>query len=708
LGSLLSRIALVAGAACIAVGAVIATTATSAFDPVAFGDRTAASLGEPAVARFAADRVTTTVLAQSPDLTAVRPLILATAEGLATTEPFQAVVRTAARSAHRALFSEGAQQVVLSIPDVGLLLRGAFERASPELAARIPPGLDTLLGSVDRTGVTSVVVDLWELRASVQGLERLLLGFGLLLILAAVALAEEREAGFVAAGTAIVAAGFAVILVRPIGASVVGALLEDPLTRGAGVGLWRTYMAGLTDWGLFLGGLGILFAGAATSVADGSDPVAWLGARLRRVAEPVDTAVGRFWRGLVLLLLGAIAVQYPAQVLQALVVALGLLLAFLGIRELFRLLLDAAESNTALRRAARGRSGMIRPLLAVALVAAIAQVWILTRNPAVVPAPLSLTTCNGDRALCERRVDEVSFAGAHNAMSNVEIPDWMFPHHQAAIPTQLREGVRALLIDIHYGYPGGSRILTDLDGPRPTREALEHMLGAEGVAAAERIRSRFVGAKTGERGLYFCHGFCEVGAYEVVPTLRDIRNFLLQHPGEVLILVVEDYVTPADLASAFEESGLLDLVYRGPAGPPWPTLGELVVSGQQAVVFIESGAQGVPWLHPAFQHIQETPYTFHEPGEFSCRANRGGADGSLFQINHWIETTPAPRPSNAEIVNAHDFLLARARKCEDERGKLPNVVAVDFYRSGDLVGVVQELNGLDRPGSQTGDATEAR
>jgi len=49
-------------------------------------------------------------------------------------------------------------------------------------------------------------------------------------------------------------------------------------------------------------------------------------------------------------------------------------------------------------------------------------------------------------------------------------------------------------------------------------------------------------------------------------------------------------------------------------------------------------------------------------------------------------------------VNAHDFLLARARQCRQERGKLPNIVAVDFAMTGDVVGVAAELNGLPRAG----------
>jgi hypothetical protein len=50
--------------------------------------------------------------------------------------------------------------------------------------------------------------------------------------------------------------------------------------------------------------------------------------------------------------------------------------------------------------------------------------------------------------------------------------------------------------------------------------------------------------------------------------------------------------------------------------------------------------------------------------------------------------------SNATRVNARGVLLKRARQCQRERGLLPNFVAVDFYDRGDLMGVVDTLNGL--------------
>ncbi len=45
-------------------------------------------------------------------------------------------------------------------------------------------------------------------------------------------------------------------------------------------------------------------------------------------------------------------------------------------------------------------------------------------------------------------------------------------------------------------------------------------------------------------------------------------------------------------------------------------------------------------------------------------------------------------------MNAHDFVVDRARECEKARGRLPNFVAVDFYSIGDVVGAVDTLNGF--------------
>lgn len=183
--------------------------------------------------------------------------------------------------------------------------------------------------------------------------------------------------------------------------------------------------------------------------------------------------------------------------------------------------------------------------------------------------------------------------------------------------------------------------------------------------------------------------------------LADLRSFLVSNPGEVVIVINQDEgVSPADIEHAFAAAGLLDLVYRGPLGP-FPTLRAMIDSGQRLVVMAENGAGSIHWYHLAYQRaLQETPFRFTSTAELSdpsklaasCRPNRGPASAPLFLLNNWVDTTPVPRPSLAAVVNARSVLLARAETCIRIRRRLPNLVAVDFYRRGDLLGVVNALN----------------
>ena len=45
-------------------------------------------------------------------------------------------------------------------------------------------------------------------------------------------------------------------------------------------------------------------------------------------------------------------------------------------------------------------------------------------------------------------------------------------------------------------------------------------------------------------------------------------------------------------------------------------------------------------------------------------------------------------------MNAYGPLLNRMRTCQKIRGHLPNLVAVNFYKQGDVFRVVNTLNGV--------------
>jgi len=317
----------------------------------------------------------------------------------------------------------------------------------------------------------------------------------------------------------------------------------------------------------------------------------------------------------------------------------------------------------------------------------------LTRQP--FPVPLTPGgSCNGSDDLCDRPLDEIVFACAHNAMGAADVPGWMFPNHQAGIQAQLRDGIRAFMLDVVSGVPVGNVVKTDMEEGEIARAKLEPSLGTEGLDAALRIRERLIGGDESQRDLFLCHGFCELGFSRLILVLVQFRDFLILNPGEIIIIIFEDTVPPSSVAAAFEETGLVNLVYRGAVQPPWPTLGEMVNSNQRVLVLAENNSEGVPWYHPAFEVCQETPYHFSSPDEFTCQPNRGGDTGSLMLMNHWVTTPPTSLPSMAARVNARAFLLERVGTFRRERGRTPNIIAVDFYQTGDLVEVVRELNGF--------------
>jgi hypothetical protein len=694
----------VVGAILLGAGMIHLYADEVAFDSRTFGARAALSLGDPRVSEYAAGQIADQVIARDRDLLAYRPVLVSTANAVVRSEAFRAGFRRAAQGAHAAVFSEGVERIALSVPDLGVLVRSALTH-DPALAAHVPASLNGEVAIQPSGKVARVLLDLARLAHRFRRNAFLALGSGILLLLLGVALPGDRRGALLAGGATLATVAFVLFFLPPLVRSALTASTQDADLRPVVAAIWDAFSGGLRVWALALAGMGVVLAAAASSFASHVEVEDILRRAWASLKGPAQTWRGEMVRAVVLTGVGLFAALRPSATLRGLAVLAGALLAFEGLRELFILVpprIQAAaqkggDAPVEAREGAEGLRGARTWLRAIAVglltLVIIAGAVLLMRSPAVLPpAPAFTDACNGDPALCGRRLDEVVLPGAHNSMSAAEHEGWMFPNQERASVSLLHHGIRALLFDVHYGTPIGSRVKTDIDDEAASRAKFEKVIGKEAVDAAMRIRDRLTGEPTGTRAVYLCHGFCELGAEPLVPMLEGVRDFLVRSPGEVIVFVIEDYVTPNDIAAAFHESGLDRFVYRGPVAPPFPTLREMIDSSQRLVVFGENETRGVDWYHPAFETVQETPYTFHAPEELSCRSNRGPPDAPLFQINHWIETTPTPRPSNAEILNQKDFLLARARQCRQERGQLPNILAVDFAMTGDVVGAARELN----------------
>jgi hypothetical protein len=311
--------------------------------------------------------------------------------------------------------------------------------------------------------------------------------------------------------------------------------------------------------------------------------------------------------------------------------------------------------------------------------------------------------CNGHPELCDRPINEVAYASSHNSMSIAEY-GWVWPMHDGTLTEQLDAGVRALLIDTHYmddptvreeflnAVSEESEDFETQDIYELTdREAFVMSLSDRSVDVVSKAFSTV--AEPAQVDEFLCHQFCGLGWTPLADSLEEIRVWLEENPREVLFLIIQDEITPEDTDKDIIAAGLDEFIYTHPEGAPWPTLRQLIDSNERLLIMAENEGPPPAWYTNAWDVTEETPYTFIFPEQFSCEPNRGDTEKPFFLLNHWIQRG-SPNRVDGALVNEYDFLLARAQQCAEERGKMPNFVAVNWYRQGDLFDVVDTLNGV--------------
>jgi len=603
----------VIGGVLVFVSAIVVVTARGILDRDQFSMRLARSLDDERVAGYVAEQAVNGLLELRPNLIGVRPILESSIREVVQTAPFRAVVRSSARTAYYSLFdSTGGQRVVLVLPDLAALLRGALTGGNPAVAEKIPDSLETALASDAAEHAFTSFITFWRVAKRLLLAFWIAFGLGVALVLSSIAAAPDRRKGLVFAGGVLAVVGIGFVAMLPLGRILPFFITDDPALRGAMTGVWLSYFAGLRWLALVFAGTGLVFTAAGTTVLEAANPITLARRQWDRIMSPSAVPAMRLARSAVLLVLGGFAIAMPMFTLTALGVLVGVGLVYLALLELFRIILPVVDTEILEETGGFGQSAKIlgAALTVVVVLLAVAAYFATEREEVALAAQGAVTECNGSARLCDKTVDQVAFAGAHNAMSNADIPQFMFPNQRHTVRRMLDEGIRMLALDVHYGVPAAGRVRTDLDREDTSLKKIEASLGPEATAAAVRIRNDLGGEAEGKSGLYFCHGFCELGAYGMGPTMKEMRDFLVEHPGDVVVLIVEDYVEPGDLAREFAAAGLVDFAYTGSAKTPWPTLGQLVQDNKRLIVFTESGRPGEPWLQPVLDAIQETPYTF--------------------------------------------------------------------------------------------------
>lgn len=683
------------------LGVTYTYTARTLFNSNVFATRVSDGLADPATASLVAGELADQIIVMREDLIAYRPVIVGALERVVSSVPFRAVIRRAVTKAHRTMISKTGANLALTAGDLTVVVRDALAMY-PQIAAKLPPQALDALGETKNWVPGKTLARIINVGERMRRRAILFLLVGLGSGIGGFALARRKDFFMLRCGVGLAATALVLGVAAQFGAPGVAAIVKPEFASDLVRALWPAFLAPLALRMWILGAIGLTVVAGVTSTFRRVD-LRVSGAYIWGIiaGRPHNVWLGLL-RGALLAIAGGLAVFHASVVIQLAVMLCAGTLFFFGVQEIFAVTMDwLPRVEAAVEEMAGTRKRRMLPrvifvsVLALALIGAGAY-WI-TRDDSL-PAVTGVLACNGHPELCDRRLNEVAFATSHNSMSGADIADWMFPNQNKGIPGQLEDGVRGFLIDVHYAIPVGDRIKTILDDEVNSMAKYEEALGKEAVTAAMRMRDRMVGEPTGEKDVYLGHGFCELGATKFVDMLEGMRDFLVMHPGEVVIIAVQDEgVAPADVAACFERSGLIDFVYKGPAKKPWPTLREMVESDQRVLVLAENHWEGVPWYHGVFEVCQETPYKFEKPEDMSNKVGRGGTGGSLLLMNNWIETTPAPLPSNAELVNSYDFLLKRALACKKQRRMMPNLIAVDFYKTGDLLRVVDALNGVEAP-----------
>jgi hypothetical protein len=662
------------------------------FDADQFSARATAALRDDRARDVVADRLTVELLRAKPDLLAARPLITSATGSLIGSRPLLGLFRAGARDVHRAVFEGDEDTITLTLADAGTVVADAIEPLRPSLAARIPRGRDVVLV---RERLGNVGAGAARIAAKTRVAAIVLTVLGLLLAAAAVLTAAERRRAVLVLGAGLAVAG-AVLAAATIAGRAMLLDRVDPPDRDAAAAVWDAFGAGLTRLGWALALLGAIAYAAGRSILSPGRARDTGRRLLARVSREPATGAGRVVRVVLFFAAGLLLLADPAASLRVIASLGGVVLATVGLTALLDLLGPPPGRPAAVP--ARPRR-LLAAVVAAALVAVL--VFGFLHSDEVTRAAPSLGKgCNGSPELCDRTLPEVALLASHNSMS-IPARHWFAAEQDGTIAEQLDHGVRGLLIDTYYAdeLPNG-RVRTVI----PKGGSVEDAIGPTGRRAAERLRERAGFRGKGERGLWLCHTFCEVGATRLSEALDDVASFLVDHPNDVVVIVNQDAISPESFVGAMRRAGLDDLALTPPKpGGRWPTLREMIDENRRLLVMAENRGGAAPWYQPAYRGlVEETPYDFRsvralsDPAtrERTCRAYRGGTGASLFLMNHWVSTDPTPRPTDAARVNAPKVLGARADACRRIRRHLPNLVAVNFARRGDPRATVDRLNGL--------------
>lgn len=185
--------------------------------------------------------------------------------------------------------------------------------------------------------------------------------------------------------------------------------------------------------------------------------------------------------------------------------------------------------------------------------------WALFVSFVALARQAAAQVCNGHAELCDRKYSNITFIGSHDsAFVGTSVAD----NQETSVADQLAQGVRFLQAQTH------------LDNST----------------------------------IKLCHTFCVLeDAGPLADYLTTVKTFLDSNPNEVvtLLLTNPDGQSGTAFDAIFQSSGIRNYAFT-PTGnltiDTWPTLGQMISSGQRLVVFMDfPAAPTIPYILNEFQ-----------------------------------------------------------------------------------------------------------
>ncbi|MCJ1243435.1 hypothetical protein MMC30_000632 [Trapelia coarctata] len=208
--------------------------------------------------------------------------------------------------------------------------------------------------------------------------------------------------------------------------------------------------------------------------------------------------------------------------------------------------------------------------------------------------------CNGYPEFCSRPYSNITYIGAHN--SPFAIPYNPASNQDRGVTAQLNDGIRML-------------------------QGQTHVVNGT---------------------VYYCHTSCSLlNAGTAESYFATIATWLAANPYEVITLLIGngDYIPVQNFTAPLESSGLAKYAFTPPVIPMglsvWPTLGELILTNQRVVIFMDYKANQiiVPYILDEFSQLWETPFDPTDES-FPCTVQRPPglndeqARGRMYMANH--------------------------------------------------------------------------